>query len=47
LRERAFGENAQTIPQTRRSVGLARVVIVTDIMKKGAIGEKKLMADRS
>jgi hypothetical protein len=47
LRERALGENAQTIPQARSSVGLACVVIVTDIIKKGAIGEKKLMADRS
>jgi hypothetical protein len=47
LRGRAFGENAQTIPQTRRSVGLARVEIVTDNMKKGADGENKLMADHS
>jgi hypothetical protein len=45
LRGRAFGENAQTIPQTRRFVGLARVEIVTDIMKKGANGENKLTAD--
>jgi hypothetical protein len=47
LRGRAFGEKAQTIPQTRRSVGLARVEMVTDMMKKGANGENKLMADHS
>jgi len=34
LRGSAFGENAQRIPQTRRSDGLAVVVIDADMTKK-------------
>jgi hypothetical protein len=43
----AFRENAQTIPQTRHSVGLAFVVVDSDMTKKGAVGKTNLMADRS
>jgi uncharacterized membrane protein YobD (UPF0266 family) len=46
LRGNAFGEKAQTIPQTRHSAGLAVVMIDADLTEKGAQRETNLMADR-
>jgi hypothetical protein len=46
LRGNAFGEKAQTISQTRHSVGLAVVVIDADLTENAAIRETNLRADR-
>jgi hypothetical protein len=46
LRGNAFGEKAQTIPQTRHFAGLAVVVIDADLTENGTLGETNLMADR-
>jgi hypothetical protein len=41
------GHLEKRLKRFRRPAGLARVEMVTDMMKKGANGENKLMADHS